>query len=31
MKKVNFKNSVMIAIMAIGMVMFSCGGGNSKL
>ena len=32
MKKVNFKNSVMIAIMAIGMVMVSCGGrsGNQQ-
>ena len=30
MNRVNLKNSVMIAIFAIGMVMVSCGGGNSK-
>ena len=30
MKRVNIKNSVMIAIMAIGMVMVSCGGGKQQ-
>ena len=30
MKRVNLKNSLMIAIMAIGMVMVFCGGGSGK-